>query len=142
VVNNVDKDSCYSLVTPECVQKLYKVPRGNKAAPGNSLGLFESGSWYSPTALDVFFKNFSSNIPVGTRPANVSIDISAWHYDEQNPGEADLDVQMAFPLVYPQNVTIYQTDDDYYTGYGRGGSLGWFQDWLDAIDGVSLLLCK
>ncbi|KAK5992133.1 Aorsin [Cladobotryum mycophilum] len=132
-----EENSCYDLVTPDCVQKLYQVPPGDKAAPGNALGLFESGTWYSPTALDAFFANFTPHIPKGTRPANVSIDISAWFYDDVNtsPPEADLDVQMAFPLVYPQNITIYQADDQYYTGYGRGSYLGWFQSWLDAVDG-------
>lgn len=70
----------------------------------------------------------------------MSIDISAWHYGEFNQGtEADLDVQVAFPLIYPQNITIYQSGDDYYTGYGLDLHPGWFQDWLDAIDGVSFM---
>jgi hypothetical protein len=47
-----------------------------------------------------------------------------------------MDVQIAFPLIYPLNITIYQSDDIYYTGYGLDSHLGWFQDWLDAIDGV------
>ncbi|RFU77605.1 protease s8 tripeptidyl peptidase [Trichoderma arundinaceum] len=133
---DLNNSSCYDLLTPACIRELYNVPIGDKAAPGNTLGIFEYGSWYSPQSLDAFFGNYSTNIPQGTRPANVSIDISAWHYGDLNQGvEADMDVQIAFPLIYPQNITIYQSDDDYYTGYGLGGSLGWFQDWLDAIDG-------
>lgn len=129
--------SCYDLVTPDCVRKLYNVPLGDKAAPGNTLGLFEFGSWYSPQSLDAFVEKYAPNVPTGTRPANVSIDLSAWHYGEYNQGvEADMDVQIAFPLIYPQNITIYQSDDIYYTGYGLDSHLGWFQDWLDAIDGV------
>lgn len=129
--------SCYDLVTPDCVRKLYHVPLGDKAAPGNTLGLFEFGSWYSPQSLDAFVEKYAPNVPTGTRPANVSIDLSAWHYGEYNQGvEADMDVQIAFSLIYPQNITIYQSDDIYYTGYGLDSHLGWFQDWLDAIDWV------
>ncbi|EHK44450.1 uncharacterized protein TrAtP1_008994 [Trichoderma atroviride] len=133
---NAANSSCYDLVTPDCVRKLYNVPLGDKAVPGNTLGLFEFGSWYSPQSLDAFVEKYAPNVPTGTRPANVSIDLSAWHYGEYNQGvEADMDVQIAFPLIYPQNITIYQSDDIYYTGYGLDSHLGWFQDWLDAIDG-------
>ena len=135
-------DPCHdlNLLTPNCIRHIYGVPKGDKKAPGNSLGLFESGSWYSPTALETFLANFT-DIPPETRPFNTTIDISETHYDQLNyGGEADLDLQLALPLVYPQNVMIYQVDDDYYTTYGRETYLGMFQSWLNAIDKVSLFI--
>ncbi|RFU80370.1 subtilisin [Trichoderma arundinaceum] len=122
------------LITPTCIQHIYKVPKGDKNAPGNSLGLFETGSWYSPTALTSFLANFT-DIPPETTLLNITIDISKTHFDRPNDnGEADLDVQMALPLVHPQNITVYQVDDDYYTYYGRVAYRGMFQSWLNAID--------
>ncbi|KAK1240117.1 hypothetical protein MKX08_007559 [Trichoderma sp. CBMAI-0020] len=122
-------------ITPTCIQHIYNVPRGNKKAPGNSLGMFETGSWYSPTALKSFLANYT-DIPPETTLLNITIDISEPHFDQTNDGgEADLDVQMALPLVYPQNITVYQVDDDYYTTFGRETYRGMFQSWLNAIDG-------
>ncbi|KAL6807472.1 subtilisin-like protein [Trichoderma sp. SZMC 28013] len=123
------------LITPSCIQYLYNVSKGDKRAPGNSLGVFASGSWYSPTGLKAFLANYT-DIPPETTLLNITIDVSQTHYDEPDgSGEADLDVQMSLPLVYPQNVTIYQVDDDYYTTYGREIYWGMFQSWLNAIDG-------
>jgi hypothetical protein len=61
-----------------------------------------------------------TDIPPETKLLNITIDISLTHFDHQSdPGEADLDLQLALPLVYPQTVTIYQVDDDFNTGAGR-----------------------
>ncbi|PNP40534.1 hypothetical protein TGAMA5MH_07531 [Trichoderma gamsii] len=123
------------LITPTCIQHIYSVPKGDKKAPDNSLGMFETGSWYSPTALKSFLTNYT-DIPPETTLFNITIDISVAHFDQSNDGgEADLDVQMALPLVYPQNITVYQVDDDYYTTFGREPYRGMFQSWLNAIDG-------
>lgn len=90
----------------------------------------------------MFFANFSPSIPQGTKPVNLSIDLSQWNYDDdfESNLEADLDVQIAYPLVYPQTITVFQSDDAYYTGYGRDSYRGWFQSFLDAVDGVSIQL--
>ncbi|KOS16763.1 Tripeptidyl-peptidase sed1 [Escovopsis weberi] len=126
--------SCFDLVTPDCIREMYNAPIADKASPGNELGVFEKGSWYSPLALDAFFGNYSTRIPKGTRPANVSIDLRNWHYDTLNPTEADMDVQLAFSLIYPQNLTVIQVDDDYYNGVGQAHHMGLFNTWLNAID--------
>lgn len=115
-----------NFITPTCIQHIYNVPKGDKKASGNSLGMFETGSWYSPTALKSFLANYT-DIPPETTLSNITIDISVSHFDQVNDaGEADLDVQMALPLVYPQNVTVYQVDDDYYTIFGRDTYRGMF----------------
>jgi tripeptidyl-peptidase I len=132
-----------SFITPACIQYIYGVPKGDKKALGNSLGLFEHGSWYSPISLATLLANFT-DIPPETRPINITIDISETHYDDNlsSDSEADLDIQMALPLVYPQSITIYQVDDDYYAAYAvsTGTSLGLFQSWLNAIDKVSVFV--
>lgn len=45
---------------------------------------------------------------------------------EENGGEELLDLQMAYPIVWPQKVTVFQTN------YNNGGGL--FNDFLDAVD--------
>lgn len=42
---------------------------------------------------------------------------------------------LAYPLLYPQKITLYQTDDYYYTTYRNTGATGAFNTFLDAIDG-------
>jgi hypothetical protein len=51
-------------------------------------------------------------------------------------GESSLDMELIYPLIYPQNITLYQTDDPYYSQFTKGI----FNTFLDAIDGVSGLL--
>ena len=52
-------------------------------------------------------------------------------------GESDLDFQLAYPLIYPQTITLYQTDDLNYATNPNSTSLGGFNTFLDALDGVS-----
>ena len=49
--------------------------------------------------------------------------------------ESLLDFQLSYPIIYPQTITLFQTDDDVYqANYTFNGFLNTF---LDAIDGVS-----
>lgn len=49
-------------------------------------------------------------------------------------GESDLDFTISYPIIYPQNSVLYQTDDlNYATGIEGGG--GFLNTFLDAIDG-------
>ncbi|KAI1076648.1 subtilisin-like protein [Whalleya microplaca] len=131
---------CSELATPECIAKLYKIPAADKAHPNNSMGFFQKGSWYQEKDLDLFFKTYASNIPQGTRPLNLSINEAVWHYNENDttisqPAEADLDLDIAYPIIYPQTATVYQVDDDYYNIYSQNSYYGIFNTFLDAIDG-------
>lgn len=77
----------------------------------NSLGLYETGDTYSQEDLNLFFQHFAPNVPQGTHPKLDSVDGgqapvapgSVW-----NTGESDIDMDIAFSLVYPQTVTLYQ----------------------------------
>lgn len=73
----------------------------------------------------------------------MSIDLATWHYNENDtyvswPDEADLDLDVAYPIIYPQTTTIYQVDDEYYNLHSANGYFGIFNTFLDAIDGVSI----
>ncbi|KAI1371567.1 subtilisin-like protein [Hypoxylon crocopeplum] len=132
--------NCSEIATPECIATLYDIPPGDKAHPNNSMGFFQKGSWYQEKDLDVFFEAYAPNIPQGNRPLNLSINQAVWHYNENDtnisqPNEADLDLDVAYPIIYPQTTTVYQTDDEYYTLYSSNGYFGLFNTFLDAIDG-------
>lgn len=133
-----DTPSCSEVVTPQCIADLYEIPPANKAHPNNSFGLYERECWYQDEDLDLFFANYAPGIPEGTRPLNLSIDLAVWHYNESDtsisiPTEADLDTEVAYPIIYPQTVTVYQVDDEYYHLY-QVQYTGLFNTFLDAID--------
>lgn len=64
---------------------------------------------------------FRSTIPQGTQPQNRLIDGAV---GPANPsaspvvpiggGETDLDVEMAWPIIWPQQAVVYQVDDQWY----------------------------
>ncbi|KAI3577767.1 peptidase S8/S53 domain-containing protein [Fusarium oxysporum f. sp. albedinis] len=124
---------CGDAVTPDCIRKLYNIPKNTLNHSSNSLGIFETGDYYAQEDLDMFFGKFAPNIPKGTHPHLVSIDGgSAPVKPAEADGESDLDMQVAYPLIYPQSITLYQTDDKVYTVNGAGGL---FNNFLNAIDG-------
>lgn len=132
--------TCADLVTPACIKEVYGIPAADKGHPNNSMGIFEQSSWYQNDDLDLFFEAYVPEIPQGTRPRNLSIDEAAWFYDDAGdvynfPDEADLDIQVAWPIIYPQNVTVFQVDDVYYNWYSST-KLGIFNTFLDALDGA------
>jgi tripeptidyl-peptidase-1 len=84
---------------------------------------------YLPADLDKFFRNYSKNM-VGQRPTLESIDggvLLKVNESFSMNGEADLDLQIAMPLVYPIKPVLYQVGDP-----EQGAS---FNNFLDAIDG-------
>lgn len=137
-----------SAVTPACVMALYNITAGTTATPGNELGLFETffvndTNHYSQTDLDYFFKSFYPAIPAGTHPKEDSIDGAG---DSGGPPssvginpESDLDIQVAYPIIWPQNSVIFEVGDSYYTStsleiYNRYFD-GFVDDFLYSIDG-------
>ena len=86
--------------------------------------------------MNSFWSQFYPAIPSGTGPVLKSIDgalapeSEATEASEENGEESLLDFELAFPLVYPQKVFLYQTDDAYYATHING-----FGDtFLDALD--------
>lgn len=126
---------CQVAVIPECIATFYNITKATKAAPGNQLGIFEDlGDYYSQTDLNEFFLTLAPNIPQGTHPILKAIDGAQAPTTVANAGaESDLDFQISYPIIYPQNSVLFQTDDPVYeANYTYNGFLNNF---LDAIDG-------
>ena len=136
-------ESCDVAITPICIKFLYQVPPNlRKPNPANSLGIFEEGDYYAQEDLDLFFRNFTPYIPQGTHPIPAFIDGAEAPVPVVDAGgESDLDFELAYPLIYPQTVTLYQTDDIFYAT-NVSTSTGGFNTFLDALDGVSSILWK
>ena len=127
--------TCGVAITPACIKTLYNITTPTKHAAGNQLGIFEDlGDVYSQTDLDDFFGSLSPNIPQGTHPTLDSIDGAVAPDPVAKAGpESDLDFQISYPIIYPQNSILFQTDDPVYeANYTYQGFLNNF---LDAIDG-------
>ena len=73
---------------------------------------------------------------MGTHPTLDSVDgATAPNPITEAGAESLLDFQLSYPIIYPQTITLFQTDDDVYqANYTFNGFLNTF---LDAIDGVS-----
>ncbi|KAH7321462.1 putative protease S8 tripeptidyl peptidase I, partial [Rhexocercosporidium sp. MPI-PUGE-AT-0058] len=133
--------TCHRWITPACIRALYSVPPNPEYYPSgvprsdNALGIFESGDAYAQKDLDRFFANFTSHIPAGTHPTLASIDGGEAPEPDAffGGGESALDLELAYPLIWPQAVTLYQTDDWYWTGWSS--AIGGFNTFLDALDG-------
>ena len=129
------KTICQQSIIPECIKTMYNITEPTKAAAGNQLGIFEDlNDKYSQTDLNEFFLTLSPNIPQGTHPTLHGIDGATAPADVSMAGpESDLDFQISYPIIYPQNPILFQTDDNVYeANYTYEGFLNNF---LDGIDG-------
>ena len=126
---------CDTTITPSCIKTLYNITNPTLAASGNKLGIFEDlGDVYSQTDLNEFFLNLAPNIPPGTHPILDSIDGATAPNPVTSAGaESDLDFQISYPIIYPQNFILFQTDDPVYEANYKYS--GFLNNFLDAIDG-------
>jgi tripeptidyl-peptidase-1 len=144
--NNSDLSTCDVAITPACVAALYRIPPVSSKAPhpNNSLGIFESElQFYTQYDLDSFFTNYTSGkIPNGTHPVAANIDGGMQASDDLNYAgtEVNLDLQLAYPIVYPQTLTDYEVDDYIVQSDQEDTYTFGFNTFLDALDGVSLSL--
>ncbi|KAG5957601.1 hypothetical protein E4U58_005762 [Claviceps cyperi] len=120
--------TCDKYITPQCIKAIYKIPDATSAVPNNRLGIFESlDDVYAQEDLDAFYKLTAPNIPAGTGPDLALINgATAPNRPEKAGGESSLDFQMAIPIIYPQNTTLYQV----------GVQEDIFFSLFDAIDGT------
>jgi len=124
---------CGRNMTPVCIKALYTIPDAHRKDNVNALGLYESGDIYSQEDLNSFFALYAPNVPQGTHPLLQSIDGGQAPVpadSEYNTGESDIDMDIAYSLIYPQTVTLYQVDDN-IEALEDGG----FNNFLDALDG-------
>jgi tripeptidyl-peptidase-1 len=143
-IDHTGTSQCDLAITPACVAALYKIPPSHLKHPNNSLGIFESElQFYTQEDLDIFFTNYTTphHIPNGTHPiaANVDGGQGATEDPYQAGAEASLDLQLAYPIVYPQALTLYNVDDFIVQANQNDTYTFGFNTWLDAIDGVSLI---
>lgn len=130
--------SCDTVITPACVAALYQIPPGNKSDPSNTLGIFEAElQWYDQYDLDLFYKRFTPWIPAGNHPININIDGGVAETDNVSIAgpEVMLDIELAYPIVWPQNVTIFNVDDIPYQTWANDSYTWGYNTLLDAIDG-------
>ncbi|KAI2627126.1 peptidase S8/S53 domain-containing protein [Xylaria nigripes] len=125
---------CGRLITVECLRQLYKLPQGKTAAKGNMIGIAEWADYLYEPDLPIYFKNFTNpKIPADTRPEFVAIDGglrgNKTTISVGSGIEAALDVQVAYALIYPQQVRYYQLGDGINVD-----SVGTFNIFLDALD--------
>jgi tripeptidyl-peptidase-1 len=89
--------NCSTNITPDCIRALYGVPKPTKAIPGNSLGLYQQGSYFAKSDVDAYFKAYAPYVPQGTFPINATIDGASYSVDaasDLNSGEANIDIDM------------------------------------------------
>lgn len=126
--------NCADSVTPACVQALYGIPENHESVPGNDLGIYELESRYNFPDLYAFFEKFAPRIPNGTHPILQSIDGAKGPTKKFNPsgGEALLDIELAYPIIYPQPMKLYQNVDGLRSTEDFAGAFNIFLDALDA----------
>ncbi|KAH8690679.1 peptidase S8/S53 domain-containing protein [Talaromyces proteolyticus] len=133
-----DVQTCGFNMTPTCIKALYDIPEAPKQPhKGNALGLYEQGDYFAKSDLDLYWKNIYPAVPQGTYPTPALIDganYSVPAYSSLNTGESDIDIEMAFSLIYPQSVTLYQVDDQIYEPK-EVATTNLFNTFLDALDG-------
>ncbi|KXG52611.1 Peptidase S8/S53, subtilisin/kexin/sedolisin [Penicillium griseofulvum] len=132
-----DLQKCGTEMTPACIKALYNIPDATKAHKDNSLGLYEQGDYFAKSDLDLYYKAYAPWIPQGTYPIPALIDganFSVPDYSPLNQGESDIDIDMAYSLIYPQSVTLYQVDDQIYEPE-EVATTNLFNTFLDALDG-------
>jgi tripeptidyl-peptidase-1 len=122
----------------DCSMLIYSNRKANSAHPDNSMGIYESLlEFWNQQDLDSFFTSLYPVIPNGTHPIDNGIDggVATTSSPVNDGGEMMLDIQLAYPIVYPQTVTIWDEDDLNYQGEANVTYNGGFNTLLDAIDG-------
>lgn len=137
----LNSTNCDTYVTQDCIRNQYNISKGDKAAAGNELGIFESLSdHYSKADLDTYWSTLYPDIPNGTYPIEKNIDgaFGASETTAQAGVESDLDFEAAQPLIWPQKTILFQTDDQFYevNMTAQDSPLrGFWNTFYDALDG-------
>lgn len=82
----------------KCIRALYSIPANPTAVDGNSLGLYQQGSYFAESDINLFLAKFAPYVPQNTFPINATIDGASYSVppsSEFNSGEANLDINMA-----------------------------------------------
>ncbi len=102
------------------------------------MGIFEAElQFWDQEDLDLFFTGYAPWIQNGTHPIDYNIDGGVAQTDNvtEAGGEAMLDLQLAYPIAYPQSITVWNVDDLNYQTWANDTYTWGFNTLLDAIDG-------
>ena len=111
--SNFSLQDCSNGIFPQCINALYGIPKTSVLVDSNTIGIFEANATYLQSDMDLFFKQVShGQIPVGTTAENillngVQLTTNVTPTNIDLVGESNLDFQLAWPLVYPHNITMY-----------------------------------
>ncbi|KAF2857821.1 putative protease S8 tripeptidyl peptidase I [Piedraia hortae CBS 480.64] len=137
--NSTGLKNCDKIITPACIAALYEIPPGHLKSPNNSLGIFEAElQLWDQLDLDKFFANLTDGrIPNGTHPKNILVDgaRAQTNFTNEAGEEALLDLDIAYPITYPQTVTVWSVDDVRYQMMPNNTYTWGFNSLLDAMDG-------
>lgn len=87
-----------------------------------------------PPWFEISTLTLNSNIPNNTHPVHRLINGATAPAPPENPGpESALDFEVSYPVIWPQNSVLFQTDDPVYQR--NNPFTGTFNNFLDAIDG-------
>lgn len=126
---NIESVGCDEAITPQCIRDMYKIPLENNPEYVNSLGIWETEDTFDQEDLDIFIKKYAHNVPEGTKPQLALINgATAPVRQEDGGGESLLDLDMAYPIIQPQNVVIFQNKPL------RNAFSQFFADWASAVD--------
>ncbi|KAM3459880.1 hypothetical protein NHJ6243_006416 [Beauveria neobassiana] len=129
-----DTNRCADYVTPKCIKAMYSIPDGKLSNPSNRLGLFESDDeLFQQGDLSTFFALFAAYIPATFTP---KVDLINFGNSKPNAanaeGEAALDFDVSYPVIYPQNIELFQAKGNF--NYFKR-TFGIFNQFLDGVDG-------
>ncbi|KAF7328262.1 Alkaline serine protease AorO [Mycena venus] len=117
-------ECCDKFITPPCIKAMYNITNNTcKANPENRLGIFEFGDSYSQASLKEFFATFGALLQNPRLPPTEQPKVELMDSAKIPPGtgiptmgtESDLDLQISYPIIYPQGATVYQSDGNVYT---------------------------
>lgn len=118
--------NCDQLITPECIKAMYNIADARATPnPNNRMGMFESGAVIDQGDLNGFYANYAPNIPDGFGPKWNLIGYTAMP-SPAGGAEPALDFDVAYPIIYPQNMDLFQVSQ---------ASNDLLDRFLDAIDG-------
>jgi tripeptidyl-peptidase-1 len=121
---------CSNGVTGDCMSDLYGIPEPTTSDKVNDLGIYESGASYSQADLNTFYEDYATNVPSGTGPSLMSVNGGSAPSSQSNANfEANIDFEMAYTLIYPQQTVIYQD------GTPESNSETFLDGFLDYLDG-------
>ncbi|KAM3476925.1 hypothetical protein MY5147_002937 [Beauveria neobassiana] len=129
LVSNQSEIGCDQIITPKCIRDIYNITLENNPEYVNYLGIWETGDTFDQEDLDIFLSNFAPNVPKGRKPQLALINgATAPVRQEDGGGESLLDLEIAYPIIQPQNIIVFQNKPI------RNAFSQFFADWASAVD--------